>query len=436
MHKIIFALGFALFLSPVALIAEGAAEEYQADDEYEYDYDDSGEYDEYDGEEYDDWDYGDYDNGDYDDYEEDPVFEIIRSGSLDEIRAAMGEKVDSSGNTLLMTACASDREKAVLEYLLSVGSSIEAKNFAGETALMFACQNGTSAETVAFLLQRGASLASRDEDGRTVLMYAAGNEDLSVLSWLLKERLNDVKGSIGTVDEYRRTVLSYLCGNASADPALIKRLIALGSDVNAADSDGTSPLAFAVSSDLPLAAIQALLSSGAKATVRDEYGTTPLMYAASSNGDPEVTKLLLASGAKVNDLDDYGYSALMFVFYNENPDALYPVLRKAGADPSVRGNDAVTPLMLAAQYGRLEIAKALIADGAKVNAVDDLGKTALIYACENNGDDSLIAALLDAGADILPIDETGMSARDYAADNWNLEGSEQLDRLESPLTSL
>ena len=61
MHKIIFALFFVLFLSPVALVAEGAAEEYQADEEYEYEYDDSDDSGEYYDEEYEEGDYDEYD---------------------------------------------------------------------------------------------------------------------------------------------------------------------------------------------------------------------------------------------------------------------------------------------------------------------------------------------------------------------------------------
>lgn len=438
MRNIYFTLCFVLFLAPAALFAEGSADAYNAEDEYGYD--NSGEYDEYEYDEYDDGEYDEWDYEDdeyYDDYaEEDPVFEIIRSGSLDEIKTAVGDTVDSEGNTMLMTACASDREREVLEYLLSVGAKVEAKNFAGETPLMIACRNGTNPETVAYLIQRGASFAARDDDGRTTLMHAAGNADLAILGWLLSDRQNDMKSLVGASDEYRRNALSYLCGNASADETLVRRLISLGADAVSADIDGSTPLHFAVSANLPLAAIKALLAAGAKANARDDYGSTPLMFAVSDHADPEVARLLLGSGAKINEVDDYGYSALLFAFYNENPDAMYEVLRKAGADPAVRGIDGMTALTLAAQYGAYEAGAALIADGAKINAADDMGKTALMYACESNEYDSLIAALLDAGADISPVDESGMTAYDYAAQNWYLEESDQLDRLESPLTAL
>lgn len=437
MRNILFTLGFLFLCAPAAMFAEGSADDYYADDDYGYEYDDSGDYD--DGE-YDEWDYDDYeDDYDYyeDDYtEEDPVFEIIRSGSLEEIRAAVGDKVDSEGNTMLMTACASDRDRDILEYLLTAGARIEAKNFSGETPLMIAGKNGSSPETVAYLLQHGASFSSRDDDGRTVLMHAAGNENPAVLGWLLSERMGDIKALVSMKDEYRRNALSYLCGNPEADEGAVKRLISLGADVNAADSDGSTPLAFAVSSDLPLPVIKALVAAGAKVNVRDEYGTTPLMFAASDNSDPEVARFLLDSGAPVNDVDDYGYSALMYVFYNADADSLYPIFRDAGADPSLRGSDGMTALMLAAQYEAYDAGESLAAGGVNVNAIDDFGKTALMYACEENDDDRLIRSLLDSGADISPVDENGMTAYDYAMDNWYLEDSDQLDRLMSPLTAL
>jgi len=415
----LFLLCALFFASPFLAFAEGSYD----DEEY--------------GEDYGGDSYGD--DYSYDGYGEeetqDPVFEIVRSGSLEEIRSAVSDKVDSLGNTLLMAACESDREIEVLDYLIGAGARVNAKNFSGATPLMLACQNA-SPEAVRFLIQRGALTDLRDDDGRTALMYAAENGDLSVLGWLLSSGPAAFKKGAASLDESRRNALSYLCGNPSADAASVKALISAGCDVNARDTEGMIPLSLAVSSGVPSEAVSQLIAGGASVNSVDEYGSTPLLLACSNGAEPSVVKLLLSAGAKADAADDYGYTALLYSFYGDYAEELYPLLTRAGAKAGERGNDGVTALMMAAMYASAEFLSGLIADGAPVNALDDEGMSALMYACRDGDDDSALRILLDAGADTSPVDEYGKTAEDYAADNWSLEGSDQLERLQSPLKPL
>ena len=51
------------------------------------------------------------------------------------------------------------------------------------------------------------------------------------------------------------------------------------------------------------------------------------------------------------------------------------VLLSSGADPESRADDGSTPLHIAAQYGRLEIAKSLMAHGADSGLLNASGKS-------------------------------------------------------------
>lgn len=51
--------------------------------------------------------------------------------------------------------------------------------------------------------------------------------------------------------------------------------------------------------------------------------------------------------------------------------------------------DGVTPLMLAARYNRVEIIKLLLEKGAKLDAKDDRGNTALYYAVASKSTDAI-----------------------------------------------
>lgn len=119
--------------------------------------------------------------------------------------------------------------------------------------------------------------------------------------------------------------------------------------------------------------IQLLLDRGANMEASDEFGGTPLLYACGTpihpGGDENAAKTLIVRGANVN--------------------ARY----LATGPPLIAGSSA---LHCAAASGKTGVVQALIAAGAKVNAVDQLGRTPLDVAVEY---DELAAAkvLRDAG---------------------------------------
>jgi ankyrin repeat protein len=71
-----------------------------------------------------------------------------------------------------------------------------------------------------------------------------------------------------------------------------------------------------------------------------------------------------------------------------------------------------------------QIVKRLIETGIDVNIKNNKGKTALMYAAENDENEGkiiIVTMLLEAGADVNTVDDEGMSALDYAIENNNLE---------------
>jgi ankyrin repeat protein len=122
-------------------------------------------------------------------------------------------------------------------------------------------------------------------------------------------------------------------------------LIDAGTDVNAAQPDGTTPLhwaAYRVDAELT----RKLLAHGARPGVANALGSTPLAEAARV-GDAAIVRLLL----------------------------------KAGADPQAGNADGQTPLLLAARTGVVDVARELLAKGARVDARETWrGQTALMWA--------------------------------------------------------
>jgi ankyrin repeat protein len=100
------------------------------------------------------------------------------------------------------------------------------------------------------------------------------------------------------VDEYGRTPLhnALIPLFEAVDPQEIARLLKQGSDPNAQDDNGFSPLHFAAQEALPEAA-RLLLDAGANPNITDFFGNTPLFRARMNDRGIEVVKMLLDAGA-------------------------------------------------------------------------------------------------------------------------------------------
>jgi ankyrin repeat protein len=162
---------------------------------------------------------------------------------------------------------------------------------------------------------------------------------------------------------------------AASEPALIdavktgnvesvRALLARRTDVNAAASDGTTPLHWAAHVE-NVEAADLLIKAGANVHAANRYGVTPL-WLACINGNAGIVERLLA----------------------------------AGADPNTRMREGDTALMTAARTGNVAAVKALLARGADVNARENWkGQTALMWAAAANNA-ATVQALVDAGADV------------------------------------
>ncbi|CAI8047545.1 Ankyrin-1 [Geodia barretti] len=116
-------------------------------------------------------------------------------------------------------------------------------------------------------------------------------------------------------------------------------LLEAGADVDAAGSDGTTALHWAVQrDDRPLA--RRLIAAGARVEAANRYGVTPLALAAANGSAPLAAALL-----------------------------------DAGADPEAASPGGDTPLMLAARTGRPDVLRLLLEAGADVHATESWSRT-------------------------------------------------------------
>lgn len=324
------------------------------------------------------------------------------------------------GETVLMTA-ARTGSLAAVRALLAKGVDVNAREERDQTALMWAAAEGHT-EIVAALLDAGADLHAKLDSGFTPIFFAAREGHIGVVRTLLRAGA-DVNEPLERVDRPRT---GPRINNASDRPV----------------DDGMSLLLIAVRNGHFELAID-LVDAGADPNDR-RTGFTPLHTISwvrkpdkSDTGDPapigsgnltslEFVRELVKLGADVNlrlpegaprqpnsasSLKSGG--ATPFLFAADRSDvALMRTLLDLGADPFIPNHDRSTALMAAAGLGTTSpeeeggtepeafVATELLLDlGADVNAVNDLGDTAM-HGAAAGGFPTVVQLLAGRGADI------------------------------------
>lgn len=161
-------------------------------------------------------------------------------------------------------------------------------------------------------------------------------------------------------------------------------------------------------------------------------------------GHVEIVKLFIEAGANVNYVREEG-TPLHYAVRGDGMPAhisgeslrhaeVVKVLIDAGTDlsltddPKSSNYHGWTPLMTAACYGRVEIARILIEAGANMDAKDKSGKTPLIIAAEF-GSVGVADLLVQSGAKIDARDSKGRTAFDYVSKDFDAASVAMEDEL-------
>lgn len=312
----------------------------------------------------------------------------IKQSLIDAIDKGLDVNADVDGDagyklSLLMATTAREKFDDISKLLIKRGADVNFKGPFGWTPLSEASQHGP-VEIVKLLIEKGAEVNYRNTPrGRTALMLAAGKNKFEICKLLIE------KGAeVNAKDDNGATALMIAANNGSFD--VVKLLVKNGAETNAKDNQNRTALLKAVisNSSESVNVVEFLLKNGAK--IDDKNKTLDLLHAAAIEGTLETFKFLIHK-------------------FNFNHKQYNDILLRLAA-LNDRRFSSVWQIMVENRFEKMDF---LLKKGADINAKDEKGNTALIYAAQS-GDEKLIRKLLDKGADINVRNKKKQTALDLA----------------------
>ena len=163
--------------------------------------------------------------------------------------------------------------------------------------------------------------------------------------------------------------------------------------------------------------INRLIAAGADLDARDRVGRTPAHVAAFASHDDAVTALALG-GADMNALENRVYDVLTIAAVTDDPELVSLAIELGNKPDLITSVYDGTALIAAAHLGHHDVVARLVAGGAPLNHVNNLGWTALMEAVilGDGGPDHIrtVEILVGAGADETIADRDGVTSLQHA----------------------
>ena len=319
------------------------------------------------------------------------------------------------------------------ELLLNLGIEPDAYTATGWTSLQLAVQEG-HVEIAHLLLLHGADPnVVKLEGGWTVLHWAVQQNSLELVELLLAAgadpnvRRDDGwtslhhsshQGKVGMVKkllEYgadpssviQRGITSLHLASEENHVEVVQELLKAGANPNVSTVEGWTPLHLAASKGNLLLA-QTLLTHGADPTANYGEVITPMDMAAVQ-GHSEMLALFQEHLTKTTSVSKDGQyavpddldraidpkSLLKAAFDNDKSLVLY--LLERGLDPNVRGDEGLTPLLVAVYFGYSTVVEVLLTHGADPHLHADNGQSS-VHIAAGQGHWEVLEMMIDHGA--------------------------------------
>lgn len=235
-----------------------------------------------------------------------------------------------------------------------------------------------------------------DYPQRVLTAIEAG--DLKTVQELVKDK-KDLQ--IVKTGPNQRSPLTLACQHGQAE--VVEYLLKLGTDANRKDGKNETPLRVACDGYKPdnMGKIVALLFDAGAKVSKNKAGQDGAIHYAAMYGSCEAVKLLVKHGASVDVAGSYGRTPLIYAAADGKSVELVDFLLQSGADANAvtEGKDNALFDMMTRDEPSVAIAERLIDAGLDIHYVHPSYKTILGWAA-NCGKKDIVKLLLARGADV------------------------------------
>ncbi|XP_067685868.1 putative ankyrin repeat protein RF_0381 [Haliotis asinina] len=252
------------------------------------------------------------------------------------------------------------------------------------------------------LVEQGADLLALDTNGDSILHLACERGNTEMVNYILAQNFVDInaKGYKGRSP----SLLSVYYGKMEVFEALVEQ----GADLSVVDKNGNNLLHLACLGGHVQMVKYILKQNLVHINAKEHRGMSPFLLSAYF-GKREVFDVFVKQGADLSVVDKNGNNVLHLACRTGKKMMAEYILTQTTVDINSRNNRKMTPLLIAAYYGKIDVLGLLLEAGANALAADHNSNNMLHICCSRGHVDTVKYILNSSMVDINSKNSKGMT---------------------------